>query len=163
LNEKEPTMKWNERLRYKCQLEHDNFLQQVKEHLFAGDHLTFVMQHDLCSDGNTALAEALATDKQVQTHFHDGILWARLGPQPNVLGLFARWGQLLGVMPSQVKNLNSREAWRQALQMAIGTRRLLLIIEDAWTIEDALAFQVGGPQCIYLLTTHLSNREPVPV
>ena len=156
-------MKWNGRLKYKCQLERDDFFKQVKERLFAGDHLTFVVQHNLSNDGKKTLAEALVIDKQVQAHFHDGILLARLGPHPNVLGQFARWGQFLGVVPSQVRDLNSREAWRQALQAAIGTRRLLLIIEDAWTVEDALAFQVGGPQCAYLLTTRLSNREPLLV
>jgi len=37
----------------------------------------------------------------------------------------------------------------------MNNRRLLLIIEDAWTAEDARALQVGGPECAHLLTTHL--------
>ncbi len=30
---------------------------------------------------------------------------------------------------------------------------MLLIIDDVWEIDDALAFQVGGPHCMYLFTT----------
>ena len=32
---------------------------------------------------------------------------------------------------------------------------MLLVVDDAWQLEDALAFKVGGPQCSYLLTTRL--------
>jgi tetratricopeptide (TPR) repeat protein len=32
----------------------------------------------------------------------------------------------------------------------------LLIIDDAWSAEEALAFRIGGPQCAHLLTT----RQP---
>ena len=94
--------------------------------------------------GNTALAVALATDQEILTHFCDGILWARLGPRPNVLGQLTRWGKLLGVAPSQVKNINSRESWGRALRAAINARQMLLVIEDAWTVQDALALQVGA-------------------
>ncbi len=49
--------------------------------------------------------------------------------------------------------LTSIEAWTMALHRAIGTRRMLLVIDDAWTIEEALAFKVGGPSCAYMVTT----------
>jgi hypothetical protein len=152
-------MKWNRQFKSGSQQEYLDFLRHVKEHLFTGNHLTFIAPQNLPNGGKTTLAEALIADRQVQAHFRDGILWVGLGAHPNVLGHLARWGKLLGVIPSQVQNLNSREAWRQALRTAIGNRRLLIIIDDAWTIEDALAFQIGGPQCTYLLTTRLSNSK----
>jgi hypothetical protein len=133
---------------------HD-LVTQIKHRLIAADNLTLTALNGFPGIGKTSLAVAVVMDHQVQTYFDGGILWARLGPYPNVLGQLIRWGALLGVTASQVENANSPQAWRQALQAAIGTRHMLLVIEDAWTTEDALALQVGGPTCAHLLTTHL--------
>jgi transcriptional regulator with XRE-family HTH domain len=135
----------------------DSLLLHVKEHLLAEDHPAFTALHGLPGSGKTALAAALVVDQQIQAHFSDGILWAGLGEHPNVLGELARWGRLLGVTPTQVENIRSWEAWGRALRATIGTRRFLLVIEDAWSVEDALAFQIGGPQCCHMLTTRLSQ------
>jgi tetratricopeptide (TPR) repeat protein len=132
-----------------------NLLIHVKERLLQGDSLALTALNGLPGIGKTALAVALATDLEVQTRFRDGILWAGLGPHPKVLDLLARWGKLLGVAPSEVENVNSQEAWGRTLRATIGKRRLLLIIDDAWSPEDALAFQVGGAHCVHLLTTRL--------
>src|SRR5262249_51463460 len=74
-----------------------------------------------------------------------------------------RWGKLLGITPSEVENAGRSngmssllEDWRRALRAAIGQRSLLLVIDDVWSINDARALEVGGPQCAYLLTT----RQP---
>jgi tetratricopeptide (TPR) repeat protein/transcriptional regulator with XRE-family HTH domain len=130
-------------------------MQQVRERLLQGDSLALTALNGLPGIGKTALAVALATDPRVQNRFCDGILWAGLGPHPKVLDLLARWGKLLGVTPSEVENVNSLEAWGRAIRATIGRRRLLLIIDDAWNTEEALAFQVGGPNCVHLLTTRL--------
>jgi len=133
----------------------DDLLMQVKGRLLQGDSLALTALNGLPGIGKTALAVALATDWQVQARFCDGILWAGLGPHPKVLDLLARWGKLLGVAPNEVENVNSQEAWGRTLRATIGKRRLLLIIDDAWSSEEALAFQVGGTQCVHLLTTRL--------
>ena len=127
----------------------------VQQCLLAEDHLASTALYGLPGSGKTVLAAALATNQQVQAHFSNGILWATLGQHPNVLGQLARWGKLLGVTPTQVKNIKSVEAWGQALRDAIGPRRFLLVIDDAWKAEDALALQIGGAQCSHLLTTRL--------
>jgi tetratricopeptide (TPR) repeat protein len=49
--------------------------------------------------------------------------------------------------------VGSWEAWRRALRASIGRRRLLLVIDDAWSVQEALSLQVGGPNCAHLLTT----------
>ncbi|HEY4036077.1 MAG TPA: LamG-like jellyroll fold domain-containing protein [Ktedonobacteraceae bacterium] len=132
-------------------------LMEVKERLLAGEDVALRAVDGLPGIGKTALAAVLAMDQQIRDHFCDGILWAGLGPRPNVLGHLARWGMLLGVMPSQVENISSRESWSRALRAAIGSRRLLLIISDAWTAEEALSLQVGGIGCAHVVTTRLSE------
>lgn len=44
-------------------------------------------------------------------------------------------------------------SWWRTLHTAIGLKRLLFIIDDAWSSEDALALKVGGGNCAYLVTT----------
>ena len=130
-----------------------DLLTHIKERLCAADPQTFLALHGLPGSGKTALAAALATDRQVQAYFSDGILWAGLGQRPKVLNQLAHWGKLLGIVPNQMENCKSRQAWSQVLRTAIGSRRFLLVIDNVWKIEDAWAFRIGGPQCTYLLTT----------
>src|SRR5260370_2302898 len=40
-----------------------------------------------------------------------------------------------------------------AVSRAIGSRQMLLVIDDAWRVEDALALKIGGPDCAHLVTT----------
>jgi transcriptional regulator with XRE-family HTH domain len=132
----------------------ENLLKQVKKQLLAESSAPTALQ-GLPGIGKTALAVALSSDRQVQHRFSDGILWARLGPHPNVPGLLKRWGTLLGTDLTETENVRSREDWGRILQTAIGSRRLLLVIDDAWSGDDALAFLIGGKYCAHLLTTRL--------
>jgi tetratricopeptide (TPR) repeat protein len=107
--------------------------------------------------GKTALTAAIAHDPQVQAQFPDGVLWAGLGPQPDVLALLSEWAGALGLtLDQQAQNQNVAERAR-TLHAALGARRMLLVIDDAWQVETALAFKIGGPRCAHLLTTRLSD------
>ncbi len=132
-----------------------SLLTEVKQHLLQSGGPTLTALNGLPGIGKTSLAVALAMDQQVQAHFRDGILWTALGPHPNVLALLARWGKLLGITPTEVEDATSRESWGQALRAAVGHCQILLIIDDAWSAEEALAFRIGGAQCAHLLTTRL--------
>src|SRR5215469_16176333 len=132
-----------------------DLLAQIKTRLFAGQSLALTALDGLPGVGKTALAVAVSLDPEVQAHFADGILWAGLGPHPDRLGELSHWGALLGVRAAEVGEAGSWEAWGRALRATIGSRRLLLVIDDAWSVQEALSLQVGGPQCAHLLTTRL--------
>lgn len=100
--------------------------------------------------GKTTLAVALAHHREVLAHFSDGVLWAGLGPQPDLPSRLARWADALGV---DVSDRPTVEARAQAVRDAIGHKRLLLVIDDAWQLEAAEHLRCGGPNCAHLLTS----------
>lgn len=131
----------------------DELLYNIKRQLYNGETVAYTAIHGLPGVGKTALALTLAHDQELREHFPDEILWVSLGPKPDVLGLLGRWGVHLGIAPAEISAPTSCEAWAKAIFSAIGRRRMLLIIDDAWDTESAHAFRVAGPHCAYLLTT----------
>jgi tetratricopeptide (TPR) repeat protein/DNA-binding XRE family transcriptional regulator len=131
----------------------DEELATVRQRLQAGGSVALTALNGLPGVGKTTLAITLAHDPELRTHFKDGILWAGLGPTPNMQGHLSRWGALLGLSSSEVSALKDTEAWAVALRRTIGLRTMLLVIDDAWRLDDALLLKVGGPQCAHLVTT----------
>jgi len=89
----------------------------------------------------------------MREYFTDGILWAALGPEPNIPGIFSRWAKLLGIPHHEMARLNQSDTWARAIHDAIGNRRMLLVIDDAWTVEDALTMKTGGTRTAHIVTT----------
>ncbi len=133
----------------------DGVLARLRQRLCEGraHNIALTALNGLPGVGKTALSLALAHDTEVREHFRDGILWAGLGPNPNLLGVLSRWGTLLGVSLTETGTSSDNEAWTTALRAAIGSRSMLLVIDDAWRIEEALALSIGGPNCAHLVTT----------
>ena len=84
--------------------------------------------------GKTTLAIALCRHKGVLRHFTDGVLWGGLGTQPDVASILTRWGDALG---EDISGFVSDAEKSRAVRDAIGTRRMLLVIDDAWDIAPA--------------------------
>ncbi len=135
----------------------DKLLEQLKQCLCAGKRLSVSALNGLPGVGKTALARELIYEKDIQQYFSDGILWVGLGPCPNLSGLLGRWASLLGIPAAEMAHLEGEEERARAIRDVIGTRRMLLVIDDAWRIDEASAFKVGGPNCAYLLTTRIPS------
>ena len=131
----------------------DEEMTRLRQRLHTGGNIALTALNGLPGVGKTALAIALAHDQAIRTQFRDGVLWAALGPEPNTTGVLSRWGTLLGISSAEMATLSDSESWALALRTAIGSRRLLLVIDDAWNIENALTFKVGGVNCAHLITT----------
>ncbi len=131
-------------------------LTHLRTHLCNGQAVTLAMC-GLPGVGKTTLACALAHDALIQTSFPDGVLWAGLGIHPDLQYHLVHWGTLLGLSLTELRFLHDGNRTKDlllAVRGAIGTRRLLLILDDAWTVEDTLAFQkIAGARCATLITT----------
>ncbi len=135
-------------------VERPEYSQNLKTRLLteSSDVHTLVVTaiHGLGSVGKSTIATALAHDQEVQAHFRDGILWATLGQQPNLLSLLSGWVQALGDYSFKA---TSTEATSNQLRTLLDDKAVLLVVDDAWNTEDAQAFNVGGARCQVLVTT----------
>lgn len=133
-------------------------LAQLKQRLCSGGgNAALSAVNGLPGVGKTAILTALAHDSDIQSHFQHGILWAGLGPTANIQAHLSRWGTLLGLSSSEISTLSGTSAWAIALRRTIGTRTMLLVIDDAWTLEEALILKVGGPNCVHLVSTRFPS------
>lgn len=130
----------------------DSLLRDLKSLLFARSPAAL---NGLPGVGKTALAIQLAHDPEILSHFADGVLWASLGRLPDVLAALGVWGVALGLPLDEIGRLSRVEDRARVIQAAIGLRRMLLVIDDVWRIDDALSFKIGGANCAYLLTTRI--------
>lgn len=148
----------------------DKISQQLKHTFCSGRRAALAALTGLPGAGKTALVRELLSDSDIQYHFSDGLLWVSLGLKPDVPDLLDRWAGLLGIASTEMAHLQRADERAAAIRAVIGARRILLVIDDAWRDEDALAFKVGGPNCAYLLTTripsvalHFANGGTIPV
>jgi len=135
----------------------DGLLRQIKQRLLSDEPLAIAALHGLPGVGKTALAIQIAHDRDVLAHFRDGVLWAGLGPTPNVPGLLAGWGAALGITAPDMSRVSTTPSWARLICSTIGSRRMLLIADDAWTVEEGVTFKIGGPNCAHLFTTRFPN------
>jgi tetratricopeptide (TPR) repeat protein len=135
----------------------DAELTLLAEMLVAGGSLAIAALDGMPGVGKSALAIALANDPAIIAHFSDGVLWAGLGPEAHVPSVMRRWGAALGIPAPELERQTGTAALGELLQTTIASRRILLIVDDAWTAADALALQVGGAGCAHLLTTRFAD------
>ncbi len=121
--------------------------------------------------GKTTLLIALVHDKRIRAHFADGILWAELGPKPDVYTLLLRWSMLLG-MPASVIEKQTVESLATILQRTLEQGRFLIVLDDVWAVEAIQPLLPDGSHCAQIVTTRFPQLAhivathiaiPVPV
>jgi WD40 repeat protein len=108
--------------------------------------------------GKTTLAKALAHDPDIQDAYFDGILWAEIGEKPE---------RLLSILTDQIEVLTGERPGLETINAAagkvgeaLGDRRILMVVDDAWREQDLKPFLQGGRNCTRLVTTRIDNVLP---
>ena len=100
--------------------------------------------------GKSVLAAALVRDVDVSDRFEDGVLWATLGQNPNLLSTVSGWIQTLGdydYKPTSLKEASMH------LRIMLADKRFLLVVDDIWNPDHMEPFQIEGAGCRVLITT----------
>jgi hypothetical protein len=108
--------------------------------------------------GKTTLAKALAHDADIQDAFFDGVLWAELGEKPE--RLLSTLADQIELLTGERPGLETINAAAGKLGEALGDRRILLIVDDAWREQDLRPFLQGGSNCVRLVTTRIDSVLP---
>jgi len=136
--------------------------QEIKQHLFwevtarAGTSVIIAI-YGLGGVGKSTLAAALAHAPEVQSYFPDGIFWATLGQQPDILSFLSAWIQALG--DYDFKPINSDAASLQ-LRTLLSDKKALLVVDDVWNPEHVKPFLVASGGCRVLVTTREKSTVP---
>ena len=131
----------------------DEVLAAAAAELRAGNDVAI---QGLAGAGKTTLATALVQHRGVLRRYRDGVLWASLGPQADAGGVLLGWAQALdrtGALASELAQAPGLQAQTARFGEVIAEHVLLLVIDDAWEAEAALALRCGGPRSAHLLTT----------
>lgn len=105
--------------------------------------------------GKTTLAAVLAHDEDTHLHYSDGVLFASLGQQPNLLSELLAWGRALGM--GEIEELHTAEELSKRVAAVLRDRHMLLIVDDVWELGHARLFNIGGHNCATLVTTRLND------
>jgi hypothetical protein len=116
--------------------------------------VTAVGVHGQGGIGKSVLAAALARDEGIGRRFPDGVFWVTVGERPDVLALQLRLLTRLGAGGGQAPRTVTEAA--AALTEVVATRRLLLVVDDVWSVDAARAFRVTGPHGRVVYT----SRDP---
>ena len=94
-------------------VERPQISQKLKQHLLGEataktGTLVISAIYGLGGIGKSTVVGALAHNPEIQSHFPDGIFWATLGQQPDILSFLSTWIQALGDYDFKPINSDSR-------------------------------------------------------
>ena len=129
---------------------------------------TTVALHGFGGFGKTTLAAQLCHHEDVITAYKDGILWATLGEEPNVL---AELTKLYAALTGERPGFENEDDAAFHLATTLTDRQLLIVIDDVWDSSHLAAFRRGGEHCTRLVTTRqgdiavkvADHRKRIPV
>jgi hypothetical protein len=102
--------------------------------------------------GKSTIMATVLHDRDVRTVYAD-VLWATVTDAERVRSEAFHWARAVGVPGDRLGT--SLEALSEQMRGLMSERRVLLVIDDVWRVEDALPFMIGGRRSATLVTTRL--------
>ena len=70
-----------------------------------------------------------------------------------MMAWLSKWGHALGMGSSEIARFTTVQARVDRIRTIIGSRKMLLVVDDAWSLRSAMTFKLGGPACSHIVTT----------
>ena len=100
--------------------------------------------------GKSVLAAWVAQDEEIKARFPDGVLWLTIGVEPKLTLLQLRLAKELG---GTQDSFEDEQEGKNYLSELLTDKACLLILDDVWHINQAIAFDALGSRCQMLITT----------
>ena len=122
-------------------------LAGLRTALLSGDHAMLYSLQGMGGVGKTVLAAHVAY--QLQEHFVDGVLWARLDG-PDVMSILATFAAAFGLDVSQYVDVGSRS---RVVRELLAHKRVLIVLDNANSSEQVKPLLPPTGTCAVLITT----------
>ncbi|EDN67839.1 Apoptotic protease activating factor 1 [Beggiatoa sp. PS] len=129
------------------------FVKQFKSQLLAkatDEHKPLLIIQGVSGVGKSLITTHLAQNMDIRQTFPDGIFWLCLGTETDIL---AQQIKLLHALGESKPDVIDVEQNTKRLQELCKTRACLVILDDVWDAQEALAFNIIGEYSQLLITT----------
>lgn len=110
-----------------------------------------IVFHGMGGLGKSVIARSICDDAKVREFFPDGILMVKLGKKPNVIQILTDLVEHLGGV--FIPNTTSTSILKNKLAELVSQRKLLLILDNAWSYTDIEIFNVLNKDSKTFITT----------
>lgn len=137
-----------------CHVDRRDLYEEVCDHLLSATDIDGALQitamHGLGGVGKSTLAAAVAHSPIIKQRFPDGVIWLRVGPEPDLTKLLSSFLQGLGEAPSTISSVDGATGHLRTLMR---DRAVLIVVDDVWYADHLQPFLVGTSRSHLLLTT----------
>lgn len=108
--------------------------------------------------GKTTLVNRLVydEDQRLRPLYPDGILWASLGPQGDILQILRKWARQIGA--THIESVQKIEDVVEQMRFALQGKQILLVIDDVWNeAQGNLLKSLRSDQTTFLFATRFTD------
>jgi hypothetical protein len=110
--------------------------------------------------GKTTLARLLAHRQDVRDRFPDGVVWVTVGEDTAGSNLTEKVTSVVGLLCGEQPAVTDPVAAGAELGRVLGSRRVLVVVDDVWNTAQVEPFVIGGMGAVRLFTTRIRGALP---
>ncbi|HNE03415.1 MAG TPA: NB-ARC domain-containing protein [Anaerolineales bacterium] len=104
--------------------------------------------------GKSILAASIAYDREIRNAFYDGIIWVTIGQNPDIINLQSI---ILEQLDASGIIFDDPEHGRTLLSNHLRDKKILLILDDVWKINDVYYFDISSIESKVVITSRHSQ------